>query len=117
MQNAALMQNAAAVVGWGMPTLTTPTRPWSHSPLDILHQGARVRRIIELDYGHISTPVGGCHRAVTTSLPHVRGDRPASLLVKSVSPFFMAWHLSRYKNMTVDASCSNWPHSFRSDSQ
>ena len=56
------MQDAAGVVGWG-----TSIRDYSHSPLDILHQGARVRRIIELDYGHISTPVGGCHRAVTTS--------------------------------------------------
>ena len=44
-----------------------PTHDYSHPPLDILQNAARVRRIIELDYGHISTPVGGCHRAVTTS--------------------------------------------------
>ena len=71
------MQDAAAVVGWG-----TSIRDYSHLPLDILHQGARVRRIIELDCGHVSTtaisrlqqfgsssstPVGSCHRAVTTS--------------------------------------------------
>ena len=87
------MQDAAAVVGWGtsirdyshLPLLSLApalTCPCSHSPLDILHQGARVRRIIELDCGHVSTtaisrlqqfgsssstPVGSCHRAVTTS--------------------------------------------------
>ena len=44
------MQDAAGVVGWG-----TSIRDYSHSPLDILHQGARVRRIIELDCGHVST--------------------------------------------------------------
>ncbi len=41
----ALMQDAAAVVGWG-----TPIRDYSHSPLDILQEAARVKRTVELDY-------------------------------------------------------------------
>ena len=41
----ALMQDAALVVGWG-----TPTRDYSHSPLDILQNAARTRRTVELDY-------------------------------------------------------------------
>ena len=47
--------------------MITPTRPWSHLPLDILQNAACARRTVELDYGHTQRRNG---------LPHVRGDEP-----------------------------------------
>ena len=48
--------------------MITPTRPWSHLPLDILQNAACARRTVELDYGHTQRRNG---------LPHVRGDEPS----------------------------------------
>ena len=66
----ALMQDAALVVGWG-----TPTRDYSHSPLDILQNAARARRAVELGYGHISATA--IRRGETVCPTHVGMNRPA----------------------------------------
>jgi len=75
-----MMQNATLVVGWG-----TPTHDYSHSPLDILQNAARARRIVELGYGYISTTaisrlrpyLDYGHTQRRNGHPHACGDEPA----------------------------------------
>ena len=62
--------------------MITPTRPWSHLPLDILQNAARARRTVELGYGHISATA--IRRGETVCPAHV-GDGPASMIAFAVS--------------------------------
>lgn len=58
---AALLKEAGAVVGWGVPT-----RDYSQSPLDLLEDAARTRCTVELDYDSRS----GAGRAWRTLDPY-----------------------------------------------